>query len=114
MEHWHTSVIENGYYTDRKKCFRTKDQHDTVSHRQAGIGWLLNEIDADQAAYGLHDSDVFQKYEETKESLYECEEADVMGDWEGAITVPPFFNDQKEVVMGYRLMSVDGACEEMI
>jgi hypothetical protein len=114
MEHWHGSVSENNRFTGRQKCFRTKGQHDTISHRQKGIGWLLNEIDADQATHGLHDSDVFQKYEETKESLYEYEEADVTGDWEETVTVPPFFNDQKEVVMGYRLMSVDGACEETI
>lgn len=96
MEHIHASVMENSYFTDRRECFYGENA------LTEGKTWLIGEI--------RWDSDILGGAEMITE----------VDEWDGeseAIEVEserPSDRPGYHIVMGYRLMWSDGACDRMV
>lgn len=112
MKHWHASVIENHVYTERKRCFTGE----WVESLTAAASWLSGEIRADSHVYiGQSErleqfkaaAELEKKYEE---ALRDCTAWPGGEAWQTEILVQRWPN----ILMGYRIHSVDGDCEEMI
>jgi hypothetical protein len=107
-EHWHADVTANSYFIQgRSKCL-TGD-----SAVEDGKSWLLSEIESD-ASLGEtllpneEETDHFENYGKLSES---CREYDGTTEaWEGNVTVPNPHRKGYSIIMGYRLMSIDGPC----
>lgn len=102
------SVSENGYYTDRKKCFREEMEGEAVDDGKwwlqgemtSDASWLSNRADTPEAEARR----ITEEYERQKKSLQEYEGREEA--WEGEVTVD-------STTYGYRLTYVYEPCEEM-
>ena len=100
-EHYHAEVLENGRFTERRKCFNEGTSPDP---RGAVIYWIGQEVTSDKAYKGVD-----QEFDRIMDSLTEFGKDDTPDSWEESLMVP--WGD-KEIKTGYRIMFIDGACLE--
>lgn len=96
MEHWHVSVSENGFYTDRRECYYGDD---VLSRAKE---WVSEGIRLDASDYRYPGSEVTRM-------LGEIEKFDPRSDGIDVTIEAPY--GAKTIMHGYRIMSIDGACE---
>ncbi len=99
MEHFRADVTENSYSIEgRSKCFTG------VLALENAKGWLSEEIERDCQHYGKSQDESYAMTHEV--SLYD-------GTWEAVeVTMEiPGNRSGYMVIMGYRITSIDGACE---
>lgn len=117
-DHWHADVSENNVLNrDRSEC--RAGTGDTLT---AAKDFLLREINDDSFFYRNEslitpeesDHDTYTSWEALRESLESYDGTTEA--WEGKVILPlpGNGNTHRSVVMGYRLMWIDGACERTI
>lgn len=102
--HYHAEVLENGHFTERRKCFNEGTSPDP---RGAAIHWMALEVANDKCS-NLESVD--QEFSRITDSLAEFERGYVSDSWEESVRTTGHPSEDVD----YRIMSIDGACEETI